>query len=153
MTKGLKYLLTLLITFLVLGVYAGDGDEKNKINWVTIEEAQELTKENPRKIFVDVYTDWCGWCKKMDKSTFVDPDVVEYVNENYYAVKLNAESREEIIFKGKKTNGTTLARSFRVSGYPTIVLIDENCEQPVAAPGFRKAHEFKKMLVDFKAHK
>src|SRR5690606_4382796 len=73
--------------------------ENKKINWVSIEEAERLTKEAPRKIFVDVYTDWCGWCKRMDATTFTDEAVVDYVNEHYYAVKLNAESKENISLK------------------------------------------------------
>src|SRR5690606_19582574 len=95
--------------------------EDKKINWLTIEEVEKLTKEKPRKIFVDVYTDWCGWCKRMDATTFADAAVIDYVNENYYAVKLNAESGDNISLKGINTTGAELARSFRVSSYPTIV--------------------------------
>ena len=56
------------------------------IKWLTIEQAAERMKKEPRKIVIDVYTDWCGWCKKMDKNTFTDPKVVALVNKDYYAV-------------------------------------------------------------------
>jgi len=69
-----------------------------EIRWYTWAEAAELSKTAPKKIFIDLYTDWCGWCKKMDKSTFVDPSVVKYLNENFYPVKFNAERKDAIVF-------------------------------------------------------
>ena len=125
-----------------------DSKEK-KINWVSIEEVEKLTKENPKKIFVDVYTDWCGWCKRMDATTFTDEEVVAYVNENYYAVKLNAESKDNISLKGIHTTPAELARSFRVSSYPTIVFIDETFHNITPVPGYRKAKEFHNILKEF----
>src|SRR6187397_3084056 len=71
--------------------------EKDPINWISLQEAEKLSKKQPRKIVVDVYTDWCGWCKKMDKSTFADAKTAAYVNKHYYAVKLDAETKEEIV--------------------------------------------------------
>ena len=62
-----------------------------EIQWLTMEEAYEKTQKEPKKILVDVYTDWCGWCKVMDRGTFRDEKVVAYVNEHYYAVKFDAE--------------------------------------------------------------
>lgn len=123
--------------------------EDKKINWLTIEEVEKLTKEKPRKIFVDVYTDWCGWCKRMDATTFADAAVIDYVNENYYAVKLNAESGDNISLKGINTTGAELARSFRVSSYPTIVFIDETFHNVTPVPGYRKAKEFHDILKQF----
>ena len=124
-------------------------NNEKKINWVSIEEVEKLTKENPKKIFVDVYTDWCGWCKRMDATTFTDAAVVDYVNENYYAVKLNAESKDNISLKGINTTGAELARSFRVSSYPTIVFIDETFHNITPVPGYRKAKEFHDILKQF----
>jgi uncharacterized protein YyaL (SSP411 family) len=68
---------------------------------VTWEQAEALCKKEPRKVVVDVYTEWCGWCKKMDKATFQNEVIVKYLNENYYAIKFNAEQREDIHLKGK----------------------------------------------------
>ncbi len=67
-----------------------------EVKWYTIEEAIELSKKEPRKMMVDVYTDWCGWCKVMDKNTFGNKIIADYLNENYYPVKLNAEQKEDI---------------------------------------------------------
>ncbi|MCG8322369.1 MAG: thioredoxin fold domain-containing protein [Cytophagales bacterium] len=138
-----------LMVFVNAGWSGQDNAESASINWVNIEEAQKLGKDAPRKVFVDVYTDWCGWCKKMDRSTFADESVVNYVNENYYAVKLNAESSKKIIFNGKEMTEAYLARSMRVSGYPTIVFIDEKFTSIQPVPGYRTAAQFKKILKEF----
>lgn len=141
--------ISVVIAFMNAGMSVQSNTENASINWVNIEEAQKLGKEEPRKIFVDVYTDWCGWCKKMDRSTFADGSVVDYVNENYYAVKLNAESSKKIKFNGKDMTEAHLARSMRVSGYPTIVFIDEKFESIQPIPGYRTAAQFRKILQDF----
>ena len=67
-----------------------------QINWVSLEEAVELQKKTPKKIMMDVYTNWCGPCKMLDKNTFQNKDVADYINKNYYAVKFNAEGNDEI---------------------------------------------------------
>ena len=62
------------------------------VNWVSFEEAEALMAKEPRKIMVDVYTKWCGPCKRMNSQTFGNPTLAKYINENYYAVKFDAES-------------------------------------------------------------
>ena len=117
-----------------------------KVKWVSIEEAEKLNKEQPKKIMVDVYTDWCGWCKKMDKETFGNPVIAGFINKHYYAVKLNAEGKDEIIF-----NGTTykfIAQGQRgyhelaaglLNGkmsYPSIAYLNEELQLLGAVPGY-----------------
>ena len=144
----MKYLSSFIIAFLLFGtsvaVLAQTKTEKKEINWITIEKADELRRTEPRKILIDVYTDWCGWCKKMDASTFSDPKVVEYINAHYYAVKLDAEQREPITLGGKTyeyvPNGRRgyheIANELLQGkmSYPTTVFLDEsmNMIQPVA---------------------
>jgi len=129
-----------------------DGDKKGevKINWLTIEEALELSKTDPKVIFVDVYTNWCGWCKVMDRKTFANDEVIQYVNEHYYAVKMNAEDNRKFEFKGRQTNNAELTQIFRVSGFPTIVLINDEFSQFTPSPGFKGPEDFLKMLASFK---
>ena len=71
------------------------------MKWLTIEEADQLDNTDGKKFLVDVYTDWCGWCKVMDKNTFTDPGVKAYLEENYHLVKFNAEQKEPVTFKGQ----------------------------------------------------
>ena len=67
-----------------------------EIQWMSFEDAVAMTQNegNTKKVFIDVYTDWCGWCKKMDKDTFQNPEVAKYMQENYYMVKFNAEGKD-----------------------------------------------------------
>lgn len=120
---------------------------KEEIKWISYDEAVKLSKKKPKKIFVDVYTDWCGWCKKMDKTTFKDPKVAEYMNKYYYAVKLDAESEKKIVFQGKELTESVLAtKVFGITGYPSTVYLDfdEKIIQPV--PGYMDVVTLKKIL-------
>lgn len=114
------------------------------IKWKTLEEVEQLMVATPKKVYIDLYTDWCGWCKVMDKKTFTNRNVADYMNEHYYAVHLDAESADSIRFKGKnygrvdgsKTN--ELAADFmnnRLS-YPTSIFFDENFTNPQPVPGY-----------------
>ncbi|MFD2035996.1 thioredoxin family protein [Belliella marina] len=116
---------------------------QEKINWMTFEEASLATQNSPKMILVDVYTDWCGWCKKMDKETFTDEDVIAYVNENFYAVKLHAEREEQkFTFKGKEYSEASMAKTMRVTSYPNFVIMDATMENITQLPGFRQPKPF-----------
>ena len=126
---------------------AGKQEKPATIKWYTFEEAVELTKKTPKKIFVDVYTSWCGWCKRMDATTFTHPVIVKYMNEKYYAVKLNAEQKTPITFDGNEfINPNPDARrsvhQFAASlldnrmSYPTTVYLDENVKRLMVRPGY-----------------
>src|SRR5581483_11863247 len=76
--------------------------EGNGIKWMNWNEMQEAQKKQPRKVVVDVFTEWCGWCKRMESSTFTNQEIIKYVNENFYAVKFDAETQSTIKFKDKE---------------------------------------------------
>lgn len=148
-----KYLLSTatLALVVILTSFVIPSAEKETIHWLTIEEAQALSEKEPRKVIMDVYTDWCGWCKKMDKTTFADEEVAQYVNENFYAVKLKADSRDAVTFKGKEFTKGELAQAFRVTGYPTIVFFDKSFSKFQPVSGYRGADEFLDLLKQFES--
>ncbi|HEY8936725.1 MAG TPA: DUF255 domain-containing protein [Cyclobacteriaceae bacterium] len=125
------------------------------VNWITFEQAVEKSKTEKRPIFIDVYTNWCGWCKVMDKSTFNDPQVAKLLNEKFYAVKFNAEQREDVTFQGTTfkyvasgQNGyheLAAALLNNKLSYPTVVFLDENFKMLQPLAGYRKAPEFHKI--------
>lgn len=128
------------------------------IKWYTFEEAIALSEKTPKKIFIDVYTDWCGWCKRLDKTTFTDPAVISYLNENFYAVKFNAEQKEDIKYKGytmkfKSDAGRRGAHELAIAlldgrmGYPATVYLDENQDRITISPGYKPADA---MLMELK---
>ena len=77
------------------------SEPKEKINWMTVEEAQEKFMVSPKPIIIDLYTNWCYWCKVMDKKTYNNKNVISYINKHFYAVKINAETKETINWGNK----------------------------------------------------
>ena len=129
------------------------------IKWLTIQEAYTLTQKKPKKFVVDVYTDWCGWCKVMDRETFSKPAIVDYVNENYYAVRFNAEQTADVTL-GKQTfkyisGGSRGVHELAAAllknqmSYPTTVFLDEkfNLIQPIA--GYLEPRTFHQIITYF----
>ena len=141
------------IAILVL-VLSTSTSVAQEVNWLSWNEAAELaaTEENPKKIFIDVYTDWCGWCKKMDKDTFQNPEVAEYMSQNYYMVKLDGEGKEPIEYKGKTYNFVPSGRKgyheFAATlmqgrlSYPTTIFLDEEMNMLSPVPGYQKPEPF-----------
>ncbi len=119
----------------------------NQVKWYTWEEAIEANKKNPKKLFVDVYTNWCGWCKVMDKKTFTQKEVATYLNKHFYPIKLNAEQKEDITFRGKtfswKEGGRNGVHALAYSilkgklSYPTIVYLDSKYDIIATSPGYK----------------
>lgn len=135
-----------------------DRKEENEggVKWYTFEEAVALNETKPKKIFIDVYTDWCGWCKKMDKATFNHPEIAKYLNENYYSVKLDAEQKEDIVFNDHtfkwqatgKRGIHELAYSL-LNGkmsYPTVVFMDEEFKVLSPVPGYLEVSIFDQII-------
>ena len=130
---------------------------QEKVKWYSIEEAIQLASQEPKVLVIDVYTDWCGWCKRMDKETFADPAVAEVMNKHFYPVKLDAEGKEDIVI-GDKTfkfvdNGrrgyheiAAVVTKGRLS-YPTISYVDDQGRVLEAAPGYKTADQFKVYLA------
>lgn len=154
----MKYMFTLLAAFILSSGFVSVEPPvvEEKINWMTWDEAVEANKKNPKKIFIDVYTDWCGWCKKMDKSTFVDPTIVKALNKNFYAVKFDAEQKEAIDFNGNKfifvNQGRRGVHQLAYSlldgkmGYPAFVFLDETFSRIMISPGYKKVEQLSKEL-------
>ena len=151
----MKYTLILVLTFL-LGI---NGVQSQTIEWMSLAEALEAQKKEPKKIFMDVYTDWCGPCKLLDKNTFQNPDVSNYIRTHYYAVKFNAEGQEEINFfdqtytnpkfdpNRKGRNATHQFTQFLgVKGYPTMVFFSETGDPIMPVVGYQKPQQLELFL-------
>jgi thioredoxin-related protein len=144
--------------FLSFGIsIAGFSQTESGIQWMSMEEAEAACRKKPRKIFVDVYTDWCGWCKKMDKSTFRDSLVMKLAGEKFYAVKLNAEGRDNIIFRekvfhfneGMRANELAVMLLSGEMSYPSIVFMDEKLQPIQTHGGYADPGQFLTMLRYF----
>jgi|SRR6185436_12549160 len=146
----------LLISCFLVSAQPADN-KKDVIKWMTVQEAVKATQKQPKKMFVDVYTNWCGWCKKMDATTFEDPAIVDYMNKNYYAVKFNAETKDTIVVKDKeymykaeyKANEFAAQMLNGSMSYPTSVYIDEMLNEIGPVPGYLTAQQLLPILKYF----
>lgn len=130
--------------------------EAQQVKWYTFEDAIELNKKEPRKIMVDVYTDWCGWCKVMDKNTFNDSIISSYLNLYYYPVKLNAEQKEDIHYNNvtfkfvaqgaKGYHELAAALLNNQMSYPSVVFLDENIQIIHVQKGYTKVEPFDEII-------
>ena len=127
-----------------------------EIHWITsIDELQAKMAQNPKKVYMDVYTDWCGWCKKMDATTFQNPDLIKYMNNNFYAVRLNAERKDTIHFQGKdyyfnpQLRANTFAYELMKGNltYPTAIVMMENFQNTQAIAGYMDVKQIESLLT------
>jgi thioredoxin-related protein len=134
-----------------------EGVSQDGIKWMSFEQAVAKEKNAPKKIFIDISTDWCGWCKKMDASTFMDTAVIRYMNENFYAVRLNAETRDTIQFMDKqfvflpeyKANELALSLLSGKMSYPSFVFMNEKVEILSPLAGYQTVPQLMQVLTFF----
>ena len=151
-----------LFLLLILSPVFTFAQSVEKIHWVSIQEAVDLQKKEPRKIIMDVYTKWCGPCKMMANNTFMNDDVADYINSNYYAVKFDAESPETVVFKGQEFKNPTynpeakgrngvneFSRYLNVGAYPTLIFMDEKADVLGPVTGYRTPQQLEIFLKYF----
>ncbi|MBI1799589.1 MAG: thioredoxin family protein [Candidatus Eisenbacteria bacterium] len=114
--------------------------------WMSWDEGLRRAAETRRPVLVDVTTEWCGWCKRMDRDVYARPEVRDYLAQHFVRVKLDAESASSATYGGKPYTGRTLAMRFGVSGYPTTIFLRPGGEHLVNVPGYVPAEQFLMLL-------
>jgi thioredoxin-related protein len=148
--------------FTLLLLFISNIQAQSSINWMSLEEAFEAQRKVPKEIIVDVYTSWCGPCKLLDKNTFGNSDVTDFINKHFYAVKFNAEGSEKVIFQGntfenpgydplKKGRNAThqFTQYLGVTGYPTILFFDDKGQYLTPLVGYQKPQQLELYLKLF----
>ncbi len=160
-----KYIFNMKLFFLTLSLYTclnltlkaqkADG----LVKWVTFKEAQESLKTNPKPLLIDVYTNWCGWCKHMINTTYSDPNIAAYINANFYPIKFNAETKDSIMYNGKLYKTTSPASNathelaIKLIGnnlsYPSTFFSADNFEVNLLSQGYLDIAKFTPLLTFF----
>ncbi len=116
------------------------------IEWKTLPDAVAAAQSSQKKIMVDVFTDWCFWCKKMDTSVYGDMEVQKYLADHFELVKLNAESESKHIFRDGNYSERQIAGAFEVDGYPTTLFLSSDAQMITAVPGYLEPKTFLAVL-------
>jgi thioredoxin-related protein len=154
--QKLSQAILLLVLVLLISSFNNPFAEKVKLDWISLQQAQVKLKANKKPILIDLYTDWCGWCKVMDKKTYSNAQVAKYINENFYPVKLDAETKETLLWNGKsfnynsqvRVNDFALALTQGQLSFPTTVILPPDGSTPQAIPGYLEVKDME-MLVKY----
>ena len=151
----------ILVFILIIGIsfpaYSQiNSKEKEKINWLSIKEIDEKLKNEPKPVLVDLYTDWCYWCKVMDNRTYQNANVISYINEHFYAVKLNAETKDSIEWNKQyfsynpryKVNQFAMFVTGGKLQFPSTIIFTK-VNEPVSIPGYLRTGDIESLLRYF----
>ena len=158
--KTSRLIITILLLYFSTAISI-NGQSTEKINWISFNQLNDSLKVQPKKVFVNFYANWCVYCKEMDRTTFQNKNVIKQLNENYFAVKMNIETDEKIVFGGqtfvnkrnKKMNPVheiallLASRKNKPFSLPAYIVFNENFEaearyfQYLAVPSFLKIIE------------
>jgi len=147
--KKIAILLSVFITILCIYSFKPSNDE---VKWMNFNDGYSLAKKKNKIMLVDVYTEWCGWCKRMDKDTYAKPNIATELNKNYVSVKFNPEvTGVTYTYNGKTYDGPGLAGAISnnsISGYPTTVFINPNSHATKIEVGYKNEADMSVILVD-----
>ena len=119
----------------------------NNINWFGFEEGLAKAEAEGKDIIIDFYTDWCKWCKVMDDSTFSEPEVIQFIGENFVPIRIKADdNQKQVEFQNHTLTLHQLTSAFGIKGFPSYGFLNENAKIITVVPGYIKKDMFINIL-------
>lgn len=155
MAKKMKIILAACL--IILTSAKVNPTHRDKLEWMEMNQLSTQLETESKPVLIDLYTNWCYWCKVMDKKTYNNPQVISYISGHFYPVKLNAESKEIIYYKEKtynynsnyKINDFALFATSGQLGFPATIIIPDTYSEPISIPGFLEPKEIEPILKYF----
>lgn len=136
-------------------LWASSGLQAQQVNWLSFNALQDSLRTHPKPVLIFIHTDWCKYCALQDHNTFGNTKVLKQLNQEYYAIRLNAETRESITFLSRTYEGGVdqyhqlaqlLGRSEGQLSFPTTLLFSENLQLQHRLTGFVSATDLQALL-------
>jgi len=130
------------------------AEKSGEITWMEYDAGLKKAKEENKHVFIDFTAKWCGWCKKMDRETFREPEVVELINGNFVPVRVDGDSPNELDIEGFKITEKSLTRSeFGVRGFPAFWFLKPDGTKLGKIDGYRDKDFMMQALTFVKDYK
>ena len=148
-------ILLVLIFFIGVGPYfktnqqnveAVEGANPSILNWLSYNEGLTLAEKENKYVLIYFYTDWCSWCKKMDREVFSDKEIIETMSQNFVSIRINTEAESKVVENGKEITERELAKLYQVSGVPAIWFLESDRKRIAPLPGYVPPQRFKIVL-------
>ena len=136
----------LLLASLALAAFAAPPAAAADGLWRDWNTGLREAASSSRPVLVDVHTEWCGWCKRMNRDVYARKDVREYLQKRFVTISLDAEGGEAAQYEGKTFTSRSLAARFRVTGYPTTIFLAPDGTHLANVPGYIPAERFLLLL-------
>jgi thioredoxin-related protein len=152
----IKVIRLVVLLFFITSSFGQKEGGKNSFSWLSPQQVSQNVAQNPKPVIIDVYTDWCHYCKLMDKTTWTHPQLRNYVSEHFYPIKFNAESKDDVQWMGKTYSFKPAYKVHMLAAewlkgnmvFPSTVIIPEDGE-PVILPGMMSPVELEPVLRYF----